>query len=98
MTHASLEKILSDPYQLATVIANPEVLPSLPQTALIVVALPFQLAPFQARWLLGNCSDEVLRAFRELHPNIVVQQFGTGAGARYRYSKVEICRVGKVPL
>jgi hypothetical protein len=98
MTHQQLHSIMADPRTRAEAIADPALLPALPQTIDMIQALPLQLAPFQARWLLGNCSDEVLKAFRELYPQIVVQRFGRGNGTRYRYSKCILCRVSKVPV
>jgi hypothetical protein len=97
MNVAKLAALLADHRRLAEAMADPAVLPSLPPTPETIRALPIQLAPFQARWLLGNCTDEILKCFREMHPVIVVQQFGRGAGTRYRYSKIEICKVGHVP-
>lgn len=97
MTLEKLNALLADRRRLVSALADPELLLLLPVTATTVAALPPQLAPFQARWLLGNCTDKVLAAFRELHPDIVVQKFGQGHGARYRYSTVEVCRAGAIP-
>lgn len=97
MTPDKLKSMLSDPRKLASSLADKELCPLLPVTPETVRALPIQLAPFQASWLLGNCTAEVLKNFRELHPAIVVQRFGKGPGTRYRYSKVEVCKAGSVP-
>jgi hypothetical protein len=97
MTPDKIQALFTDARRLAAALADKELLPLIPVTPAAVRALPIQLAPFQARWLLGNCSDETLAAFRELHPAIVVQRFGDGTGARYRYSKTVLCQVGAVP-
>lgn len=97
MNPERIKGILANPKQLKDALADPELLPLLPVNGSTVAALPIQLAPFQARWLLGNCTDDVLRNFREVHPAIIVQRFGTGKGARYRYSKIAVCRAGAVP-
>lgn len=97
MSPDKLKTILQDVRRLHAAISDPELLPVLPVTWETVRALPIQLAPFQAKWLFGNCRDETLADMRELHPAIVVQRFGTGTGTRYRYSKIEVCKAGAIP-
>lgn len=97
MSPEKIKAITLDLRRLVAACADQEILPLLPVTLETVRGLPFQLAPFQARWLFGNGNDELLAAMRALHPEIVAQQFGTGPGTRYRYSKLECCRASNAP-
>ena len=97
MTPERIKTIVQDARKLATAMADPDLLPLLPVTLETVRGLPNQLAPFQVKWLFGNCSDEILATLRQLHPEMVAQRFGTGSGTRYRYLKSEACRAAKAP-
>lgn len=97
MTEEKLETILGDHAKLVKAVADPDLCPLLPVTAATARALPHQLAPFQAKWLFGNCSDEHLATLREVCPQIVAQSFGRDTGRRYRYSKPNCCKMAKVP-
>ena len=55
----------------------------------VLRAVPDPCRPFQARWILGNCSATFLRKLREAHPEIVALQ----EGQTIRYRRTEICKV-----
>ena len=93
MTMTDMSEILSNWRRLKEATANDSELPLLPQEAPVIRAIPDPCMPFQARWLLGNCSSDVLATMRDLHPEIIAHTNGTAPGIRYLYSKVALCKL-----
>jgi hypothetical protein len=93
MTTDELQTLLKDWSRLCEAVNDPSMLPLLPQRTETLDALPGHLKPFQARWIFGNCSDEVLAILRESRPEIVAMRL---TGQSYRYSKAECCRAAKL--
>jgi hypothetical protein len=91
MTRDQLNALLADWHRLVAAAADPRVLPELPQEPSVLRALPDPCRAFQARWILGNCSDEMLAVLRENNPLIVVFR----SGRSIRYSRVEVCRLAR---
>jgi len=89
MTKEQLNTLLSDWHRLVAAAADPRVLPGLPQEPIVLRAVPDPCRAFQARWILGNCSDELLVILRQSNPLIVVYR----AGRSIRYSRKEVCRL-----
>lgn len=89
MTKPQLNALLEDWHRLVAAVADPAVLPGLPQEAAVLRAVPDPCRPFQARWILGNCSGMFLRKLREAHPEIVALQ----EGQTIRYRRQELCKV-----
>lgn len=54
--------------------------------------LPLNLTPWQVRQILG-ASDEMLRALREQHPDLVVRRCGRG---KHVYSKAKVAALAKL--
>lgn len=93
MTTAQLRALLADWDRLREAVNDSELLGRLPQLADVVMALPDPLRAFQARWVFGNCTEEVLHTMKELHPEIVsftVRRQG------YRYSKTQCCKLARL--
>jgi hypothetical protein len=94
MTREQLNALLADWHRVVAAAANPHILPGLPQEPTVLRAVPDPCRAFQARWILGNCSDEMLRTLRDSNPTIVVWR----SGRSIRYSRMEVCRLaGKQP-
>ena len=83
MTKPQLDALLADWHRLVAAVADPAVLPGLPQEEAVWRALPDPCRPFQARWALGNCGEKLLATLREIHPEIVALQ----AGNTIRYNR-----------
>lgn len=94
MTPTQLKERLQDWGWVRAAVADRDRLALLPQCETTILALPSPCQPFQARWLLGGCSDETLRTLRGLHPEIVAHRNGRkGSGRRHAYDKAQLCRL-----
>lgn len=91
MTKEQINALLLDWHRLTAAVADPAVLPGLPQEEIVLRAVPEPCRPFQARWLLGNCGKALLRTMREAHPAIVAMQ----EGRTIRYSRKELLKLAK---
>lgn len=89
MTKAQLESLLADWHRVVQAVADPAMLPGLPQEPAVLRAVPDPCRPFQARWILGNCSEIFLQRLREANPGIVALHHGR----TIRYKRGELFRL-----